>query len=125
MITIDKRNQELHRQRPSSTGRRLRLPYPNADDDSLMGINDKDSDDETVDESAQVGMELVQDEPRMLRDNGMLRHSLATLKGEQDFKIFYRALIPRICPLSLFEGFFSLFAPSTMDVHACRPKGLQ
>ena len=106
MITLDKRNQELHKQRPRSTGRGLRLPYPNADDDSLMGIDDKDSDDETVDESAQAGMELVQDEPRMLRDNGMLRHSLATLKGEQDFIFFTEPSYPKNLP---FVGIFSLY----------------
>ena len=43
--------------------------------------------------------------------NGMLRHSLATLEGEQEFLVCYRALLPLGCsPLSLFVAvFFSFF----------------
>ena len=41
--------------------------------------------------------------------NGMLRLSLATLEREEEFLVFYRALLPLECsPLSLFVTLFSL-----------------
>ena len=48
-----------------------------------------------------------------MRNNGMLRHPLATLEGGQEFIDFYRALLSREGPLSLVVGSCSLFATST------------
>ena len=40
-------------------------------------------------------------------DNGKLRHSLATLEGEQDFKFVYRALLSFLAHPSLPPSLFS------------------
>ena len=51
--------------------------------------------------------------------NGMLRHSLASLEGEQEFLVFYRALLPLGCsPLSfLLQFFISFFHFNCVHAH--------
>ena len=57
--------------------------------------------------------------------NGMLRHSLATLEGEQDLNFLYRALLSSEgSPLSLSRSLLSLLFTLEGCVHACRPEGL-
>ena len=58
---------------------------------------------------------------------GMLRNLLGDFGGRVGIYRFLQSpTIPRrLPPLSLFVGSCSLFATSTMCVHACRPEGLQ
>ena len=56
--------------------------------------------------------------------NGMLRHSLATLEGEQEFIVFYRAILSQEgSPLSLAVGSCSLFVPSPVCLHSLQSLG--
>ena len=53
---------------------------------------------------------------KLIKLNGMLRHSLTILEGEQEFLIFYRALLPlEFSPLSLSFFFFFSLSPSPGD----------